>query len=166
MKKIKILLSALVMLLVTTAFCNVASASEVKPMDWMVYGWGVWGKGVYAYPYSGWKPGPSGRGPATLSFSKSITIQRGYTGTLTVGVKKLSAAVGFNVSASDQETASYSITPPSGKTYQIIYRIRYTQWKVTQREYEDVDGTIIWLNKYAYVYPKKYRNFDFSYKQL
>jgi hypothetical protein len=76
--------------------------------------------------------------------------------------------MGFNVTGTDEETATYTVPVPAGKTYLIIWRVKYKQWNVTQRKYYWYGCTCYktWLNEYAHVYPYRFDTWSFNYREV
>ncbi len=177
--KVKWLAGALIVILSLVCFSNVVGASitEGYPVEeipssitpdgnnyweeWRV--WSVWQLNDVSGP---WLDGPIGDGPGTVTLSQSTTVSNSFSGTLRVTKGNLDASVGFNTTASWSQTASYSVTPPAGQRWQIIYRGIYEMWEVTQRNAVRLDGQWYWTNQFAYVYAYRWKTWQFSWRVL
>jgi len=59
----------------------------------------------------------SGRGPASLSMNRSVSVSNTFTTTVTVSSKVISAAVGFNVTWTSSVGTAYTVTVPEGQEW-------------------------------------------------
>ena len=120
----------------------------------------------YGSGHKGFRDGPSGRGPATLSINSSKTINRSFTNTISgdypIGKGKIATSLSTTIGDSKTYGTSYSINIEKGKTKLIIYRPFYYQYKVKQRQY--VNG--IATNTYKYAYVNVFQDWDYDWKYL
>jgi len=133
------------------------------------YYWKVESKKLISYNYGGWRNGPSGKGPGTVTLSNSSGVNRSVTNTISgsyTKVSDISASLGVTIGVSKTYTTSYSVTVPSGKRYQIIYRPRYKYYKIVQRKYYKIDGHSSKTSNTKTCYVKVFANWDYSWKKL
>lgn len=98
---------------------------------------------VDGYPFGSWRRGPSGKGPATLSFGQqgsydrkvTITISGSYTSKWTIG-----NALGVTIGEKKAYSTNYKVYVPKKKRYQILYRPQYKEYKVVETKFYKIDG--------------------------
>jgi hypothetical protein len=61
-----------------------------------------------------------GRGPGTLSLTKTVTVGNSYSATASIGAGPVSAGVGFSVTWSEATGTSFSVTVPANETWTIM----------------------------------------------
>ncbi|MFX5502382.1 hypothetical protein ACM5ME_20605 [Bacillus subtilis] len=128
--------------------------------------WDVKNHGKTKKVYSKWKTAVAAKksnASGTLSFSDSYTSSNTYTGSLKASKGKVDATVGFNITKSYTQTAGMSVNVKKNKSYKILYRRVYQQYKVSQQrvDIENWTGKITRGKKY-YVYPQKYSHIQFK----
>lgn len=134
------------------------------------YYWRVTSKTVVGYPYGGWRNGPSGRGPATISIGKASSSSYDFSVTNTITGSYTSAwsiaqALGVTIGKSKTYSVSYSLNVPRGKKYQIRYRPQFKKYKVVQTQYYKIDGKAHKTGtKTSYV--KVFSNWDYSWRAV
>ncbi|MGW3121987.1 hypothetical protein ACWDBW_33435 [Streptomyces sp. NPDC001107] len=135
--------SALVALALATglgvAATGTATASTVTPKDNpVVYRWKVTHVGAGYRTYGGWKTcdvfSKSGT-TRTVGCSLSTSVTTTVSGTLSVSVKAVSAAVGYSAAKTYSVTASESYSAAKNKSGRVQWRSAYTTNKVTQSRY-------------------------------
>lgn len=120
------------------------------------------------YDWRGWKA-QGGKG-GSVSLSKSFGISNGFNSSISVSAYDISAAVGFNVSYSTSETATYSHDISDGKYGHIGLDDRFNVKEFDVTTYVSSHGQLIkkegsgWAKqwyKYAYYYGET----DSKYKE-
>lgn len=115
----------------------------VVPFSQGYYFWKVTSKSVVGYPYGAWRNGPTGRGPATLSFTNSSGYSRSVTNTISgsyTSISTISASLGVSIGVTRTYSVTYSVNVPKGSTYQIRYRPQFKRYKVVETQYYKIDG--------------------------
>ncbi|WP_100486530.1 hypothetical protein [Sporolactobacillus pectinivorans] len=135
------------------------------------YEWKITGKKYTATHYSGWRAGPSGDGPATLTLSDSTSVDRGFTNTISgqypVGAGTIAASLGVTLNVTKTYGTSYSIYIPNKVHRQIIFRSVYNVYTVTQREYMVLGGTgaaPVPMNNYKTATVNVFSHWDYSWR--
>lgn len=134
--------------------------------------WVVKSKSVDRYEHGGWRNGPSGKGPSTLSINSGYSINRSFTNTVTgstpAGVSTIGSSVGVTIGSAKTYGTSYSISIPKGAHRQIIFRSVYKVYKVVQRKHERITGMSYdkALNQYKTAYVTKFDHWDYSWKNI
>lgn len=171
MKKFLTITLAFLMCLSSTAFAFASSDNGVSPCVDGHYTWKVTDKQVISYPYGSWRNGPSGTGPSTLSFTSSdstkfsIKVTNTITGSYNdlAGIEK---SFGVEIGTAISHSVTYTITIPSGKRQQIIYRPRYKKYKVTQTQFFVDHGISSSTGKMQTSYVNVFDSWDYSVKNL
>ena len=105
--------------------------------------WKITSKTVSSHPYEDWRLGPRGTGPGTVALNNSsgcnISVKNTISGSYT-SIATIAASLGVTIGVSITHSCGYSVTPPSGVRWRIIYRPQYTKYKIVQKEYYKVDG--------------------------
>lgn len=147
---------------------NVASSGIPLRTDGR-YIWKVTSKTTVGHPYGSWRNGPSGKGPSTLSLTNSsgcnLSVSNTISGSYT-SVADISNALNVSIGVSIEHSASYSVKPPKGKRYQIIYRPQYKKVKVIQTKYYRIDGYDTKTSDTKVSYVKIFENWDYSWKEI
>lgn len=133
------------------------------------YYWKVTSKTVVGHPYGSWRNGPSGKGPATLSFTNSSSYSRSVTNTISgsyTSISDISSSLGVTIGKTKQYSASYSVTVPKGKKYKIIYRPQFKRYKVVQTQYYRIDGYSSKTKQTKTCYVNVFSNWDYSWKNI
>lgn len=135
------------------------------------YSWKVTSKQLVSSPYGDWRNGPSGTGPSTLSFtnSDSTSYSIKVTNTITGSYGDLSAiekSVGVEIGKSISHSVTYTITIPSGKRQQIIYRPHYKRYKIVQTKYFVDHGVSSSTGETKTSYVNVFDSWDYSVKNL
>ncbi|ENY8332336.1 TPA: hypothetical protein ACKONR_000406 [Clostridioides difficile] len=142
---------------------NSSSSTFANP----AIGWTIHSKtkvpGTY---YGAWRNGPSGKGPATLSINNSSSINRSFTNTVSgsypVGEGSLSTSLGVTIGKVKTYGTSYSIPIKANEKRMIIFRPRYTKYKVEQWYYAKGSFT----GKTATAYVSVFSDWDYSSKAI
>jgi hypothetical protein len=106
--------------------------------------------------------------PHSVTCSLAKTTSTTVSGTLTVSVKAVSAAVGYQAQRSYTVTGGETYTPKKNKSGRVQWRETYHTNKVTEKEYMcPLHGTCSYSNpiKTSYAYAHKYvaPNFGIAY---
>ncbi len=125
-----------------TVLSPLVANADASPQDSNpTYEWHVSSVGPSFTSAGPWNNGPVGWGPGILQFSQSISVSNGVTGQIYVSATEISGSVGWNVgtgytySVSYTESASYQVSVPSGRKYQIQWRNDNVCKNVYQQEY-------------------------------
>ncbi len=105
--------------------------------------WVVASQTPISHPFGSWRLGPRGLGPATLTLNNSSGYNISVTNTISgsyTSVADISASLRVSINVSIVHSCSYSVSPPSGVRWRIIYRPQYTRYKIVQKEYYRIDG--------------------------
>ena len=133
------------------------------------YVWKVTSKTIVSRPYGSFRNGPSGKGPGTVSLTNSNTTNRSVTNTISgsyTSVGTIASSLGVTIGKSKTYSASYSISVPSGKRYQIIFRPQYKRIKVVQTQFYKIDGYETKTSQTKTSYVNVFQNWDYSWKKL
>lgn len=133
------------------------------------YVWKVTSKKVDGYPFGSWRRGPSGKGPATLSFGQqgsydrkvTITISGSYTSKWTIG-----NALGVTIGEKKAYSTNYKVYVPKKKRYQILYRPQYKEYKVVETKFYKIDGYESKTSDRKVSYVRVFSNWDYTWKKL
>jgi hypothetical protein len=151
----------------TTASTYVSNNTKVSPnTSGPYFFWKITGTGSPTTAQSEWHIGDQGVGPAGLTFSQTIGVSNGLSGTVHVSIADVSSAVGFSVTASYSQNATYSITIPAGETEQIQWAGVYLHKNVYQTEYEDGEGMLPRPINYATANASKFDYFTYRSVQV
>lgn len=118
--------------------------------------WKIASKSGPVTTYGSWSTIASGKGPGTLSQTVTRTYTNSYSGTLSVTKSVLSAAVGFNITASKQVSNTYTGELKSGKVGKLQVRPVYKRYTVKQ-QYIKLGK----VTKSTYVYPRQFTYLDY-----
>lgn len=143
--------------------------TEIQPRTDGYYYWSVTSKSVVSNPYGDWRTGPSGKGPATLSFTNSSTYSRSVTNTISgsyTSVSTIASSLGVTIGTAKTYSASYSVSVPSGKRYQIKYRPQFKRYKVVQTQYYKIDGYSSKTGSTKTCYVNVFSNWDYSWTNI
>lgn len=138
---------------------------EIQPRTDGYYYWGVESKTNQGTVYGGWRLGPQGAGPGTVSVNKTDTVTNTISGSYTSS-GDIAASLGVTIGKSQSYSVSYSLPVPSGKTYQIKYRPLFTKYKVVQRQYYRIDGYTTKTSNTKTCYVNVFYDWGFSYNIL
>lgn len=141
--------------------------SDIQTRTDGCYYWKVTSKS--SYPYGNWRYGPSGKGPATLSFTNSSSYSRSVTNTISGSYTSKSAiasSLGVTIGTAKTYSASYSVSVPKGKKYQIKYRPQFKRYKVVQTQYYKIDGYSSKTKKTKTCYVNVFSNWDYSWRSI
>lgn len=142
-----------------------------KPNYSVMYGptyitYKITSKKVTSHGYNKYRKGPSGRGPATLTMSKSSSVNTSFTSTISgdypIGKGKIGASLGITIGATKTYGVTYSVKIPKKKKKQIIFRPRYKVYTVKQRTYANGQPTY----KYKTAKVKAFENWDYDWKYI
>lgn len=123
----------------------------------------------YSYGYGSWRNGPSGRGPSSLSVSHadSTTYNFNFTNSISgkfFNIGKIASALDIEIGVEKTYGTNYSVSVPSGKKYQLIFRPHYRVIKVTQTQFLRMDGYTTKTGAVNVSYVKIFENWDFDWK--
>lgn len=138
---------------------------SIQPQTDGFYYWTVDSKTNQGTVYGSWRLGPQGAGLGTISVNKTDTVTNTISGSYT-SVGDISSSLGVSIGKSQSYSVAYSLPVPSGKTYQIKYRPLYTKYKVVQKQYYKIDGTVFPTNETKTCYVEVFYDWGFSYNIL
>lgn len=132
--------------------------------DRYFYRWFVTHVSSPYYAYSGWHYGTAGYSPGPISFSQSLEVTNGYSGSLEVSASEISDSVGWDISSSYQSQATYGpVSIPNGKRYEIVWRGLYEHKNVTQSlEMSINDAPYNPTGTVKMLYPSRFDGFDYE----
>ena len=100
--------------------------------------WEVVSKTLTGIVYGTWRDGPSGYGPATLSFNDSTFVDRSVTNTISgsyPGLASIQNSLNITIGVSNAPNISYSLQIPADKHEQILYRPCYNVYKIAEQQF-------------------------------
>jgi len=135
------------------------------------YAWRVKSTSVHSSNNVGsWRTGPTGLGPGTLNINNSTSLNKSFTtsisGSYDIGTAKIGAALGVSIGKTNTYGTSYSLTLPNNQRRTIIYRPKYTRYKVVS-EYvrmSNVAGVSSSVLKTQTAYVDAFVNWDYSWR--
>lgn len=144
MKRIVSLFLAVVMMMLATPSLLAATEpnlnaeteyiNEISPRDATTTTFWEYEKTPIGADYGDWRDGPSGKGPGTITLSKDVSYTESFSGSIGGSTTNMNATLGFDVGVSRSHGSSYSITPPSGVVYTIIFRAKLMNYNVKQTQ--------------------------------
>lgn len=141
--------------------------TEVAPayLEKYNYYWKIESSSPISTGYGNWRTGPSGMGPGTVSMNQKKSFSPSFSGEIPIGIGPISLKLGFNINSSKEHVTGYSIRPPQGQRYTIMYRPQTTVYKVVQGYYRHDNYTgKITREKTATAYVTGFRSWDYTYR--
>lgn len=145
-------------------------AEETKPMriDGH-YTWKVVSKQVTGSTYGGWRNGPSGYGPGSISLTNSTSSGIGVTNTISgsfTSIAAISASLGVTINQSISHSVTYTHKLNSGEHHQIIYRPVFSVYKVVQKQYYVDHGSQAYTGASKTCYVNVWKHWDYSWRNM
>lgn len=112
---------------------------DAKYLEQHSYKWEITSKTISSYSYGGWRVGPTGYGPGSISINESSNLNRSFTATISgsfpIGTQPIGASIGVTIGKSYSYGTSYTVPLASGERKTIIYRPKIKTYKIVQTYY-------------------------------
>ena len=145
---------------------NEPQKNQLRRTDGYYY-WEVTSTSIEGNSYGGWRYGPSGSGPATLTFSEitSVNFNIKVTNTITgeyTDIIKISDALGVTIGVGKDRSTSYSIQIKDGESRQIFYRPQFVTYRVVETQFYSIDGQTTRTSNTKVSHVKVYTNWNYK----